>query len=50
MTIGRGFGSDVWSLERLMTYFNDELTAYENCKSVVKQCSDEIKCEEKYIH
>ena len=42
MAIARGFGSEIWTLESLMTYFNDELTAYENCKSLIKSsCSDE---------
>jgi len=40
MTIARRFGSDIWTLERLMTFFNDELTAYENCKPVVKSGSE----------
>lgn len=33
MTIARRFGSDIWTLERLMNFFNDELTAIENCKT-----------------
>ena len=34
MTIAKRFGSDIWNLEKLMIYFNDELTAIESCKSV----------------
>ena len=34
MTIARRFGSDIWNLERLMIYFNDELSAIESCKLV----------------
>jgi len=40
MTIARRFRSDIWTLERLMTFLNDELTAYENCKPVVKSSSE----------
>ena len=29
--ISRKFGSDVWTLERVLDYFNDELRAQENC-------------------
>jgi len=43
MTIARRFGSDLWTLERLMKFFNDELTAYENCKTVIKSMSPEGK-------
>ena len=41
MTIARRFGSDIWTLERLMNFFNDELTAIENCKTVNAVSSDE---------
>ncbi|XP_057308167.1 uncharacterized protein LOC130646050 [Hydractinia symbiolongicarpus] len=40
MIIARKFGSDIWTLERLMIFFNDELTAYENCKPVVKPSAE----------
>ena len=48
ITIARRFGSDIWTLERLMTYFNDELTAYENCKSLIKQSSSDEKGKKKF--
>jgi len=43
ITIARRFGSEVWTLKRLMTYFNDELTAYENCKSLIKSSGSDEK-------
>jgi len=37
MIISRRFGSEMWTLEKLMQYFNDELRALENCTSSSQQ-------------
>ena len=47
MTIARRFGSEIWSLACLMTFFNDELTACENCHSVSSSSSSEGKVPKK---
>jgi hypothetical protein len=33
MIISRKFGKNIWTLDGVMEYFNDELSAQENCSS-----------------
>ena len=42
IVISRKFGSNIWSLDLSLTYFNEELRAQENCMSTSCKKSDEF--------